>query len=64
MIIEGKDLELVSFGLQLALGEIHNNIVTCPDVVMWARDIAALEKQKAELEELLDRVTKGITEQK
>lgn len=56
MKFTGKNLELVRSSLDLALMEIHNQIATCPDVRAYAEDIQELEKERAAIRRLIDRI--------
>lgn len=56
MKFTGKNLELVRSSLDLALMEIHNQIATCPDVRAHAEDIQELEKERAAIQRLIDRI--------
>lgn len=56
MIFTGKNLHKVRRGIVLALGEIHNEIATCPDVTAYADDIEALEYEHEQFTAMLARI--------
>jgi len=56
MQFTGKNLVFLHEMLELAKAELHNEIATCPDVVLYAEDIAACKTTGAKLQRLLDRV--------
>lgn len=56
MIFTGKNLDMVVRGLELAIDELHNQIATCPDVNVYAKELDDLETEKAQFERLLQRV--------
>lgn len=60
MQFTGKNLATVYRALELALGELHNQIATCPDVVLYASDIEELEKEQDVIERLMVRIDRSI----
>lgn len=63
MIFTGKNLRMIRTAVTLALGEVHNQIATCPDVNQYADDIAALEAERDKLEKLRDRMDAAIVKE-
>lgn len=60
MRITGKNLHLLHYALHLAEAELHNQIVTCPDVELYAEDVESLEKDRADVIKLRKRVEKHL----
>jgi hypothetical protein len=56
MTFTGKNLALVRRALDLALGEIHNQVATCPNVIEFADDLDELDIEKAKIQRLIDRI--------
>ena len=52
----GNDLALIRAALGTALFEINNQIITCPDVTFYAKDLAILEASRSELIKLIDKI--------
>lgn len=63
MSFTGKSLGMVRRGVDLALGELHNQIATCPDVSAHADDIEELELEKAKFQKLLARIDRALATQ-
>jgi Skp family chaperone for outer membrane proteins len=53
-----RRLDLVRYGIALAVSEAHNQIVTCPDPERYAAEVDSYKALKRELEKLLDRIDK------
>lgn len=60
MKFTGRNLQRVQYAVTLAIAEVHNEIATCPDVKVYAEDIAALQESKAEFERLLVSIDEAI----
>lgn len=56
MQFTGKRLQLVRMGLSYALGEIHNQIATCPAPAEYEDEIEALEQEKADIAKLIQEI--------
>lgn len=59
----GKNLELVARGLEYAASEIHNQIATCPDVALYAEDLAELDAEKRLVESLHAKVVAALAKE-
>jgi hypothetical protein len=62
VIFTGRNLQMVRYGMQLAIDELHNQIGTCPDVFTYAEEIEEIEAQKRRFERLLARIDRRIKE--
>jgi hypothetical protein len=60
MRFTGKSLELIRDGMEMAISDCHNEIATCPDVNVYAAEIALLEAKQIELVKLLRRIQHAI----
>ena len=56
MTFSGNNLLQVRDALMLALGELHNQIATCPDVDFYEDDIEALEAEQLRIKKLVTRI--------
>lgn len=63
MIFTGKNLQRVRRGIDLALGEIHNQIATCPDVELYAEEIKELRDEEVQFKRLLARIDRSLQRQ-
>lgn len=63
MIITGRKLQIVRNALELALGEVHNQIATCPDVFLYGAEIDELNATKVRLERFAMRVDKALAKE-
>jgi hypothetical protein len=59
MQFTGHNLQMVEFGLELALDELHNRIATCPDVVEYAEDLERIYTNMARFQVLLEKVRRS-----
>lgn len=59
MQFTGKNLDLVRYGLSLAVDEFHNQIVTCPDVIEYGEDLAEIKAEKVIFEKLIARIDRA-----
>jgi len=64
MQFTGKNLRLVRSAVELALSELENQTVTCPDIIEFARDLEIIEVRRIETQMLLDRIDKAIYRRK
>ena len=60
MTFSGASLQMVRYGLGLAIDELHNQIATCPDVNHYGADIDACEAEIVILEHMCKRVDKKL----
>lgn len=60
MQFTGANLRLLRRAINDALGEIQNQIATCPDVIEYAADIDELEQERGSYERLASRVDFAI----
>lgn len=60
MKITGRDLQLVRYGIGLAIDEINNQMITCPDPEHYAKQIAELAEQRDEYQYIADRIDKSL----
>jgi hypothetical protein len=63
MIFTGRNLRFVRGGIQLAIRDLQNQIVTCPDVFEYAEDLDEIEAEKAVYEKLLARIDRAIAKE-
>ncbi len=63
MQFTGRNLLFVRTGIEYALGEISNQIGTCPDFVEYADDIERLEQEREQYEKLLARIDKALVKE-
>lgn len=56
MQFTGRNLQLIRDALDLAHAELHNQIATCPDVLLYEEDIEAIEAEQARLMRLMARI--------
>ena len=63
MQFTGKSLLLVREGIELALGQLHNQIATCPNVFEYAEDIEELEEEQEKYRKLLARIDRAIAKE-
>lgn len=64
MTLSGINLKRIRDAIDLAMAELHNQIATCPDVVLYATDIDELEAEKAQLQKLAKRMDIAIAKEK
>ena len=60
MKFTGKNLEVVRQALDLVDDELHNQIATCPDVRLFAEDLAKIWAEKAVIQNLKARIDRAL----
>ena len=63
MQLTGRNLQLARDGVSLGIDELHNQIATCPDVIMYEAHLDEIEQEMAELERLLARMDRAIAKE-
>lgn len=58
-----SNLAMVRRAIDLAIGELHNQIATCPDVITYGADIDELKQEQAAFARLLARIDRAIAKE-
>lgn len=56
------DLYLIVQAIDLARAEVHNQVATCPDVVLYAEELEELDHVDDRLVDLKTRIEKAVGE--
>lgn len=63
MQLTGRNLQLARDGVSLGIDELHNQIATCPDVVMYEAHLDEIEQEMEEMQRLLARMDRAIAKE-